>query len=168
MNEYKSIIYTYTNFSQEIKISQIRNRNFGNIFNRNIKYILASSIYSEKKLESSLNDFYNNSSLSVLVIKFRIIDFIHLNHIQECIENFGKDQGDVEKRKIIIILIHLYRKLKGEEWTEEEEISKNPDTKYMISRICNYNQIFIDDLNGTVECKNIITCNNKQLYENKG
>ena len=163
----KNIIYTYSNVSQEIKItSEIQNKDFGKITQKSIKYVQASSIYSEKKLESLINDFYINKELLVMVIKFRIVDFVHLNHIRECIDNLEKEQGTVQK-KVFIILIHLYRKLSDEEWTEEEEKLKTPDTKYMISRICNYNQIFIDDLNGNIQINNLLNSNNKQIYENQ-
>ena len=173
-NNYKNLIFTFTNCVTQIKINPVNNPHFNQL--SKIKSIYVNEINSDKNFEKRLNDFYR-SEASILILRFKPCDCVHLNHIRITIDNFEKTHN--YPKKVIVLLVHLIRFMKKPKPTnimkntlsknnKEENIEKsNEETEYtldnsqMISHLSNYNQIFIDDLFGKNNLAKKILKNNK-------
>ena len=162
----KSIVYTYTSIISTITINKkIDNSYFGSIYSNNLMIIEAYTLSSERKIESILNYFYNNSTNKVLILRFRPVDCQHLNHIIGVLDNYEKTYLiNQSAQKIVIFMIHLQRIFTDTDNKEEELLQSNK----LVSHLSSYYQIFIDNLDGNdINIINIINSNNSDLILNK-
>ena len=163
----KSIIYTYTTIISSITFNKkIENRDFGSIDTNNLMIIEAYTLSSERKIESILNYFYNNSTNKVLILRFRPVDCQHLNHIIGVLDNYEKTYSiNPKEKKIVIFMIHLQRIFTDtEEYKEDEFLQSNK----LVSHLSSYYQIFIDNLDGKdINIIDIINSNNSDLILKK-
>ena len=174
-DNYKNLIFTFTNCVTQIKINPVNNAHFNQL--SKITSIYVNEINSDKNFEKRLNDFYR-SEASILIVRFKPCDCLHLNHIRITIDNFEKTHN--YPKKVIILLVHLIRFIKKPKPInntlsnkKEKDIEKsNEETEYtldnsqLISHLSNYNQIFIDDLFGRNNlAKKILQNNNKNFLD---
>ena len=174
MNNYKNIVYTFSNNLDDIKnINDINNPLIGNIKEDNIKIIKINSIKSENDLESQLDDFLNEDNNKICLIKFLPYEGNLMNYIKYFIEDKEKDY-ESKPKKIFVFIIYMTRILKedlknilAKTLKEQIEIKKKilEDT---MSNLSGYYQIFIDNLNGGDKLKidKILNMRKTELFKN--
>ena len=158
--------------------------------------ISVSKLKSENNLDKELLNFDEKRDLNVCVIQFRPEDTSKMNSIKFYIENYIKENSNRKglKKKIFIFMVHLYRidreikdnnniiknkiefkneeeKLKFKEMEEKEKKAKEKkiiQNQTLISHLSEFNQIFIDNINGlNVSIKDILEKTNKEVFEIK-
>jgi hypothetical protein len=150
----KNIIYTFSHIYEPIlsedendDLNEIQTK-FGNINKKSIEHVLINEIESERNIEERIEYFYNNNDKNCYIIHFNMDQIKHLYHIKYLIENLERKKYK-NINKIFILLIHLKR----EDFSDFSFISNVYD---------DYNQIFIDSLNGlNISIIDILNKNNK-------
>ena len=123
------------------------------------KKVIQCYIYSFSS-ERQIKEFIkNNDKHKIFIFHFSVNDCIYLTHIKYIIENYKEN---VTQDKQFIFIIHLNRYFKNITY-EEDEILNNQN---LISHLSTYNQIFIDNLNGSTTLINeIINLSNEELFK---
>ena len=140
----KNLIYTFTNIEEPL-LQNIANdfefeiELFGKIRKSNIKEIKISSINNENELEENLNKIYiDENNYKIIAFKFNDENRKFVNHIMYFINHYIKEKNisiHVENQKALIFLVHMKKTI-------------NNEFKNQISNVFNFEQIFIDNLNG--------------------
>ena len=191
-----NIVYTFSSIFENIKIRNrngeniIKNTNFNlEIKNDSIFKITIAKLKSENDLDKDLINFDENKQLNVCILQFQPNDTETMNSIKFYIENYIKYNAKNLENKIFIFMVHLFRIERdiknnnnmmfqrkifpGKEEdnkNKEEELKKKKIIKNqtLISHLANFNQIFIDNLNGlNVSIKDILEKTNKEVFEMK-
>ena len=142
----KNVIYTFTDIDEPIlpyNIIDFETELLGKIKRNNIKEIKMSSISNENELEKYLDKIYREDKniIKIIIIKFNDENKKNINYIMYFLENYINDineiKNDIEgkNKKAFILSVHMKRTM-------------NIDVEGHISNAFNFNQIFIDDLNG--------------------
>ena len=166
----KSIVYTFSQILQEVKINgEIANSKFGTINKNNIKEIIVNAFKSENDVENTLFNYYDNPNLKVLLLKFGEEEFQHLNFVNYTIDNYEKKRNFTdENKKIIVFVIHLSRKEKEEDNKKEKTQNTSKAQNEFLSHLTSYPQIMIDNLNGeSIKISELLDLKNKNLVERK-
>ena len=171
MNNYKNIIYTFSNNLDYIrKIDGINNELIGTISKENIKQIIISSIKSENEFEREIDSFFNEKNYKICLIKLMPYEGSFMNYLKYFIENKEKDFDDKNNsKKVFIFIVYMTRVLKTdlksmEKVTLEERIEiRKKILEESLSHLSGYYQIFIDNLNGNENLKIEKIMNMKQI-----
>ena len=154
-----NVIYTFTQAVRSTKLYfKVHNDIVGEISREYINNSFINIIKTERQLELEILDFYD-SKKKLMLIHFEEADAANLEFVLTFLERFEKEKNiDNQKKKIIIILIHLTRK----------KIEYNLDI--FVPNLSGIEQTFIDNLfgNDNISILNIINQNIKELYLNKG
>ena len=154
----KHIIYTFSDILSPIfNYNQIyKNKYFGDFDYNNSFKIIIENCSSDEEFDDLINRFFNNNSKNICFIQFNEKNCISLSYIKYKINELITQK--LYFKKVIIIIIHLKRKFK-----KEDKIYKN----YFIPLISDYNQIFIDNLNGiNLKITDLLLKSNNQLLFN--
>ena len=124
------------------------------------KEIYIESIKSILELEKIIDDFLNEESQNLFVIKFRNIKndldkMYQINLlIDECVSKYNN-----KTKKYFIFIVYLIR--------EQNNKEKNNDQNNLISRVCkNCYSLFIDNLNGKkYNLIKLLTMKNEELFK---
>ncbi|ORX42166.1 hypothetical protein BCR36DRAFT_465744, partial [Piromyces finnis] len=121
---------------------------------------------SESDIEECIIEYYNNNNYNLCIIHFDVYECKHLNHVNYLIENIESSKNENELKPIILI-IHIKRiTINNENNIENEE--DRIQNEYLISHLTNWQQFFIDNLNGKITNLNDIICASKnELFKNK-
>ena len=156
LDKNKNIIYTFSRIYEELLSNlfikeYIETNKFGNISKSNIKIIQISSINSEKKLEKFIYDLKKEEN--IVIFKLKPSESEVINYLNNYIKQMEAKNNDL-KNKVIIFIIYLKRKIDKE---KEDEL-------YDVISFLNeeYDQIFIDNLNGKNENINILIENSRK------
>ena len=127
----------------DIKINKLLEDEGNNYITTDTIEKIISTIFDEKLLKSFFDKLEKVMNINELIkIYISILPKISSKAISQ--------------KKIKFLIDNIYRKLSDEDWTEKEEKLK-----------CNYNKIFIDELNENIQINNLLNSNNKQIYENE-
>ena len=153
MDNYKNIIYTFSNILDKMKnIEGINNPLIEIIEEKNIKIIQINTIKSESDLERQLDDFFNDDNKKILVIKFLPYEGNIINYLKYFIDNKEKDYENKHK-KVFIFIVYMEKVLKSELNQKENMTLKEQNAiekkilNESLSNLSGYYQIFIDNLN---------------------
>ena len=149
----KHVVYTFSKIFDRIdNIYGIKNENLNlNIEKGDIKIIKIAGIKSENELESNINDFFNTQNkYKICLIQIIPKDSNLINYIKFFIEN--KENEFKNNSKIFIFIVHMMRIFSD----DKPEIINKKKIKETISNLSEYEQIFIDDLNGKENINEII------------
>ena len=159
----KVVIYTFTRIIDNIKEDSFEN--YGNI-----KEIKISSIKNENNLETEIEEFLSNKNTKICILKFLPYEYFIIDYLKTVIENKEIEfniKPEESKNKIFIFLVHLEREFNNvKQNADENDIFSRKKLMGSLSNLANYNQVFIDDINGEDfydNNKNIITMN--KLYD---
>ena len=155
----KNVVYTFSSILEPFSIcDNFQTESLNVIGKHSIKEILVYSISSEGELEKELDDFYSKENQKICIIRCRPCDCLHLNHLQYFIDDMEKNH--TKERKMFIFLIHIDRKVVG-------KISENIKNEYLISHLSQYNQLFIDSINGesNIKVNELLSYSNEQLFK---
>ena len=151
-----NVIYTFTPTVRSTKFYfRVKNDITGEINKANIKYLFINLIKTERQLELEILEFYDSDN-KLMLINFEEGDASNLEFVLTFLERVEKEKNiDNQKKKIIIILIHLTRK------------KESYNTDIFVPNLSGIEQTFIDNLFGKdVSIFNIINQNLRQLYSN--
>ena len=145
ISSHKHVIYTFTNILDPIFDNNdiIKNNKFGNFSLNSSKIIKIGNFNSEREIENELIDFFENRRYNLYIFQFENTNCIHLSHIKNLIENSFNEEN--KNKKVIIFIIYLKRILKN---SHKNKAHKTINSQYLIPLISDFQQIFIDDLNG--------------------
>ena len=174
MNNYKNIIYTFSNNLEDMKnIHGINNELVGTIEKDNIKQIIMSSIKCENDLETEVDNFFNEKNYKICIVKFMPYEGSLMNYLKYFIENKEKDLGDKnDSKKVFIFIVYMTRVMKK----DLKEIEKKPLKEQIeirkkimdesLSHLSGYYQVFIDNLNGdeNLKIEKIMNMNQNELF----
>ena len=152
-----NVIYTFTPIVRSTKLNfKVQNEIIGDINSEYINNTFINIIKTERQLELEISDFYD-SKKKLMLIHFEETDAANLEFVLTFLERFEKEKNvDNQKKKIIIILIHLTRK----------KVEYNLDI--FVPNLSSIKQTFIDNLFGDdISIFNIINQNLKELYSNQ-
>lgn len=108
MNNYKNIIYTFSNNLEDMKnIHGINNELVGTIEKDNIKQIIMSSIKCENDLETEVDNFFNEKNYKICIVKLMPYEGSLMNYLKYFIENKEKDLGDKNDSKKFSFLLFI-------------------------------------------------------------
>ena len=154
INNYKNIVYTFTNILETIKnINNINTPLIGRIDKENIKQINISSLKSESEFERHLEEFYNGNNLKICIIKFMPHESDFMEYIKSFIEN-KENEVYKKKEKVFIFIVYMSRisnddiKNIDRMTIKEQKELKSKMLDKTLSTLSGYYQIFIDNLNG--------------------
>ena len=175
MNNYKNIIYTFSNNLEDMKnIYGINNELVGIIERDSIKQIIISSIKCEKDLEAEIDNFFNEKNYKICIIKLMPYEGSLMSYLKYFIENKEKDLGDKNNsQKAFIFIVYMARVLKKDlkdidkkSLKEQIEIKKKVMDE-SLSHLSEYYQVFIDNLNGNENLKieKIMNMNQNELFK---
>ena len=141
----KNIIYTFSILNENIfeEEQSIKNK-FGTYDKSKLKSETFEAIKSENDLINLLKEFFNSNNKQLLILRFAENDLHKVNYANYIINNFEKEHHNKykdKKEKLIIFIIHMQRHKKS---LENKEIKRDLITQFNDE----YNQIFIDNLNG--------------------
>ena len=192
MNNNKNVVYTFSNILETILLKEgkenyVKNEKYGEIRKDTVKEILISSIKTENEIEKEIEDFYMRKNLNVCIFKFRPNDCNKINYIKFLIENEEKEGRNLMNlatmttistdsninltsilapKKVFIFMIFVHRIFTDEKMSIEEMDKKLIKNKDLISHLSNYNQVFIDHLNGkNISILDIINLSNEKLFQ---
>ena len=106
-----NIIYTFTPTVRSTKFYfEAENELTGKINGEDIKSIYINLIKTERQLEMEISDFYESEN-KLMLINFEESDSSNLEFVTTFTQRIEKEKNiDNQKKKIIVILIHLKRK----------------------------------------------------------
>ena len=174
MNNYKNIIYAFSNNLEIIKnIDDINNELIGKISKENIKQIIISSIKSENDLEKELDTFFNDDNYKICLIKLMPYEGVLMNYLKYFIERKEKNLDEKNNsKKVFIFVVYMKRVMKKDLKSidkmllkEQIEIRKNI-IELSLSHLSGYYQIAIDNLNGddNLRIEKIINMKQTELF----
>ena len=144
MDNYKNVIYTFSNSLETIKnIKDINNPLLDNINNENITFIKISSIKTENELEIKLDEFYNDDKHKICLIQFTPNEGDFMNYVKYLIDNKEKNYENIKLKKCFIFVVYMTRTIK-----DSKNLDKKGKELEALSNLSGYYQIFIDNLNG--------------------
>ena len=147
MKTRKNIIYTFS--------SNLHSNKYVELNNKTIEVQFVSSFNSQFEIEERINKFYS-SQKKILILRYDISQSHHLNHIASLIENQEKEKENYYniENKTIIFIISLQRVFILNNDLDEKKHKNNLNKqdqiieKNYISHLTEYEQIFIDNLEG--------------------
>jgi len=169
----KHIIYTFSNildsiFGMNNEISSINNETYGSFTKDNTRNVFINQYNSENEIDEYIIE-YSKSNDKLCIIHFDVNDCKHLNHINYLIENYESTlmDGNNDKLKPIVLIVHVKRvTINNENKIENEE--DQIQNEYLISHLTNWNQFFIDNLNGKIfNLNEIINASVIEIFKNK-
>ncbi len=159
--------------------------------------ILVSSLKTESDFEETLRKFYHERELNILMLQFLPNETDKMNLLKFAIENDEKEKKQKIKNKIFIFAVYLYRiekpvkltpnqmrmrmqqqrnkspeqlRRENEEKKREENARKSRiiQNQNLISHLSDFEQIFIDNLNGIdLSIDKILKISNENIFQNK-
>ena len=170
----KNVVYTFSNSLENIiNIKNIKNEKLGLINEENITNIKISSLNKENELEKLLDDFFNEDTYKICLIKFMPFEGDFMNYVRYLIENKEKNYKNKDQ-KYFIFIVYMTRVFKEEiknleKKNENEQIEiKKKYLNETLTYLSGYYQIFIDNLNGEdyLTIDKIIQMNKSDLFKN--
>ena len=139
----KNVIYTFTDIDEPLfqnNIIDLETELLGKINRNSIEEIQISSINNENALKKYLDKIFieNQNNIKIIIIKFNDENKKIINYIMYFLEKYINEiKNDIKgkNKKAFILSVHMKRTI-------------NIELKEPISNAFNFNQIFIDDLNG--------------------
>ena len=157
-NKSINVIYTFTPTVRSSKFNfEVENKITGKINSENINNsIHINLLKTERQLEIEISDFYDSKN-KLLLIHFEESDAENLEFVLSFLERCEKEKNiNNEKKKIIIILIHLTRK------------QEPYNLDIFVPNLSGIEQTFIDNLYGKdINILDIINQKIRVLYRNK-
>ena len=157
--------------------------------------ILVSSLKTESDFEEKLKKFYEDRELKILILQFLPNETDKMNLLKFAIENDEKDKKKKIKDKLFVFVVYLYRiekqiKINNMQMRRMQQRNKTPEQlrreneekqreenarksriiqkQNLISHLSDFNQIFIDNLNGiNVSIDEILNISNENIFQNK-
>ncbi|KAG4089111.1 hypothetical protein H8356DRAFT_1007620 [Neocallimastix lanati (nom. inval.)] len=175
LEEIQGFIYTIFKDNSDI----INNNVYGEFSKETTFELFVNQYSSERSIEGRISDFYNNDKKNLFILHFHADDSIHLRHINYLISNIETTyEENLLSNKIILFIIHLKRrilnyeipskkgnKIKDSGSSNEENKIINDDN--LISHLSEWNQLFIDNLNGIdISLKEIFNASSTELFNN--
>ena len=161
MKNTKNVVYTFSNILDYIENLEIDKTILGKISKESIKHLKISDFKSENEFEKQIDQFLDDKDEKICIIKFKPNEGNFMNYIKFFIKNKEKDSfmenKNEQSEKAFIFIVHLSRinnldleNLSKKSLKQQNNINKKKLNE-TISLLSEYDQTFIDNLNGTDE-----------------